>query len=56
MSVSGSVDANAPGAYTLTYSASDPSNNPAASKTRTVNVVDTTPPTITLNGASSMTV
>jgi hypothetical protein len=47
---SGAVDVNVPGTYTITYNASDPSGNPAAPMTRTVNVVDTTAPTITLNG------
>ncbi|HEV7377592.1 MAG TPA: immunoglobulin-like domain-containing protein [Pyrinomonadaceae bacterium] len=53
---SGTVNANAPGTYTITYNATDAAGNPAASKTRTVTVVDTTPPTLTLNGASSLTV
>lgn len=43
----GSVDANTPGTYTLTYTASDPSGNAAVPVTRTVIVKDTTPPTIT---------
>ena len=46
---SGTVDVNVPGTYTITYNASDPSGNPAAPMTRTVNVVDTTAPVITLN-------
>ncbi len=41
---SGSVDVNTPGTYYITYSATD-SANPATAA-RTVNVVDTTPPTI----------
>ena len=49
-SASGSVNVNVPGAYLITYNASDPSGNPATPKTRTVNVVDTTSPTIILNG------
>jgi Domain of unknown function (DUF5011)/HYR domain/Domain of unknown function DUF11 len=53
---SGSVNVNAPGTYTVTYNASDPSGNAATPVTRTVNVVDTTAPTITLNGANPMTV
>ncbi|MBV9923746.1 MAG: DUF5011 domain-containing protein [Acidobacteria bacterium] len=56
VNVSGSVNVNAPGSYTLTYSATDSSGNAAAPVTRTVNVVDTIAPIITLNGASSMTV
>ncbi len=43
--VSGAVNAMAVGVYTLTYTVADPSGN-AASITRTVKVVDTTPPTI----------
>jgi uncharacterized repeat protein (TIGR01451 family) len=53
---SGSVDVNTVGSYTITYSASDPSGNAATPVTRTVNVVDTTPPTIVVNGANPMTV
>ena len=45
VNVSGTVDPNAPGTYTLTYSATDPSGN-TGSTTRTVNVVDTTPPVV----------
>lgn len=46
---SGSVNVNVPGTYTITYNASDPSGNPAAAQARTVNVVDTTAPVITVN-------
>src|SRR5205085_6417880 len=53
---SGTVNTNVPGTYTITYNASDAAGNAATPVTRTVNVVDTTPPVITLNGASSMTV
>jgi uncharacterized repeat protein (TIGR01451 family) len=53
--VSGSVDVSTPGSYTLTYSASAGNGN-TVTQTRTVNVVDTTPPVITLNGSSTMTV
>ena len=53
---SGSVDVNVPGDYIVTYSASDASGNVAATVTRTVRVRDTTPPTITLNGASPLNV
>jgi hypothetical protein len=53
---SGAVNANTPGTYTITYNATDPSGNAAAPVTRTVNVVDTLAPVITLNGANPMTV
>ena len=43
------------GRYTVTYKATDSSSN-TATTTRTVNVVDTTPPVITLNGANPITV
>jgi hypothetical protein len=54
ISVSGTVNANAVGTYTLTYTVSDGANTTTA--TRTVNVVDTTNPVITLNGSGSVTV
>lgn len=53
---SGAVDANTPGTYVITYNATDPSGNAATPVTRTVNVVDTLAPVITLNGANPMTV
>jgi DNA-binding beta-propeller fold protein YncE len=46
---SGTVNVDVPGLYTITYNATDPSGNPAAPMTRTVNVVDTTAPVITVN-------
>jgi hypothetical protein len=52
---SGTVDVTTPGTYTITYSVSDPSGN-AATATRTVNVLDTTPPVITVLGANPATV
>lgn len=55
VSASGSVDPNTVGTYVITYTASD-SGGRTTTKTRTVNVVDTTPPVVTLNGASSVTV
>src|SRR5207247_6226535 len=55
VTTSGSVNANTPGAYTLTYTATDPSGN-SARVTRSVNVVDTTKPVIALNGTDSLTV
>ena len=49
----GTVDTNVLGAYTLTYTAVDNSCNQATA-TRTVNVVDTTAPVITLVGDSQV--
>lgn len=43
----GSVNADAPGTYTLSYTAIDAAGNTSAPATRTVTVVDTTPPTLT---------
>ena len=54
--VSGSVDTSTIGTYTLTYDVSDTSGNPADSVTRTVNVVDTTVPVITLLGDTTVTI
>jgi uncharacterized repeat protein (TIGR01451 family) len=44
---SGNLGINTPGTYTITYNASDPSGNAATPVTRTVHVVDTTPPVVT---------
>ena len=44
--VTGSVNTNVPGIYTLHYNVKDASGNPAQEVTRTVKVVDTTPPVI----------
>jgi uncharacterized repeat protein (TIGR01451 family) len=44
---SGSVDPNTVGTYVITYNATDPSGHAATAVTRTVNVVDTTAPTVT---------
>ena len=54
LAVAGEVNANVVGAYVITYTATDARGH-SASATRTVNVVDTTPPVITLNGANPMT-
>lgn len=54
ITVSGSVNSNVVGSYTLTYTVSDGSHT--TSSTRTVNVVDTIPPVIIVNGANPMTV
>ena len=44
------------GTYTVTYNVSDISGNPAVQVTRTVNVVDTTVPVITLTGDAVVTI
>ena len=54
ISVSGSVDTSNLGTYLLTYSVSDSSGNAADSVERTVQIVDTTSPIISLNGNSSI--
>src|SRR3989449_1741368 len=53
--VTGSVNPNAVGVYTLSYSVSDASGN-TATATRTVHVVDTTAPALTLVGDPNPTV
>ncbi|HEX8000774.1 MAG TPA: immunoglobulin-like domain-containing protein [Pyrinomonadaceae bacterium] len=55
ITVSGTVDPNTPGTYTLTYKATD-GTHPPTEVTRTVNVVDTQGPVITINGANPATV
>jgi hypothetical protein len=52
----GSVNTGAVGVYTLTYNVSDDSGNAADPATRTVHVVDTTKPVITLLGPPSIKV
>jgi len=42
------VDVDTPGTYIVTYDAVDACGNPAAQVTRTVEVVDTTPPVVTV--------
>lgn len=49
---SGSIDTNTLGTYTINYDATDSSTNTAVTVTRTVNVVDTTAPVITLLGST----
>ena len=56
VTTSGTVDAGQAGVYTLRYNASDAAGNPAAEVTRTVTVVDTTAPTITLIGDNPLVV
>jgi uncharacterized repeat protein (TIGR01451 family) len=55
VSASGSVNPNVVGSYSIVYTASD-SGGRTTTKTRVVNVVDTTAPLVTLNGPSSVTV
>ena len=50
------VDTSTVGSYPVTYNVSDSSGNAATEVTRTVNVVDTTAPVITLLGANPQTV
>jgi len=53
--VSGNVDKAVADTYTITYSASDQAGN-SATATRTVVVLDTVAPTITLNGEANVTI
>ncbi|MDO8752177.1 MAG: DUF5011 domain-containing protein, partial [Candidatus Wolfebacteria bacterium] len=52
----GAVNTSALGSYAVTYNISDSSSNVATEKTRTVNVIDTTKPIITLAGANPQTI
>jgi len=52
----GSVDTSIVGEYILTYTAEDSAGNQAIPKTRTVHVVDVTPPVITITGDVAPTV
>jgi hypothetical protein len=51
----GEVNTNIPGTYILIFNFTDAAGNVAQTVTRTVNVVDTTAPLITLNGNSNIT-
>jgi len=53
--VSSTVKMDTVGTYTVTYDVKDANNNNAVQVTRTVNVVDTTKPIITLIGANPQT-
>ena len=46
------VDTTTAGTYVITYNVSDSTGNAASQVTRTVNVTDSNPPVITLNGAT----
>ncbi len=52
---SGTVLTGTVGTYVLTYDYTDANGNVASIVTRTVNVVDTTDPIITLNGSGTIT-
>lgn len=56
ITVTGTVNTNAAGSYTLSYNVSDSTGNAATTVVRTVNVADTGAPTITLIGSSSITI
>ena len=51
----GTVNSATPGSYVLRYNVTDPSNRAAPEASRVVTVRDTRPPTLTLNGPSSVT-
>ncbi len=53
--ISGTVNTNEVGIYTISYNVTDEAGNAATEVTRTVNVQDTTPPVITLSGTNPMT-
>ncbi|MDG1173156.1 MAG: DUF5011 domain-containing protein, partial [Opitutales bacterium] len=52
----GTVDENVPGIYTIIYSFTDSSGNTAVDVNRTIEVVDTTPPVITLTGDANVSI
>ncbi|TYK66249.1 immunoglobulin-like domain-containing protein [Colwellia echini] len=52
---SGEVDTNQVGSYTITYNATDVAGNSATAVSRTVNVVDSVSPVITLTGDTEVT-
>ena len=54
VAVTGSVDLTVPGTYTLYYTASNGFG--PTTVTRTINVVDTTPPVLTLEGDAEVTI
>jgi len=54
IAVLNAVDSTTPGTYSVTYDVSDAAGNAALQVVRSVTVVDTTSPTITLNGAATV--
>ena len=54
VTVTGTVDTSTIGTYTIRYDVTDSSGNAAAQQTRTIHVVDTTPPVITLRGGTTV--
>ena len=54
--IAGTVDTSAVGQYTVTYDVTDAQNNAAVQKTRTVRVIDTGKPIITLTGDNPQTI
>ena len=52
---SGSVDSNTPGTYVLSYNYTDTNGNVASTVTRTVTVVDTTAPILSIIGDQNIT-
>ncbi|MFW2340598.1 MAG: immunoglobulin-like domain-containing protein, partial [Acidimicrobiia bacterium] len=48
------VDTSAVGSYSVTYDVTDANGNPAATATRTVNVVDSLPPVVSLLGGNPL--
>ena len=56
ISVTNPVDTSVPNTYTVRYNVTDSAGLAATEVTRTVHVVDTTAPVITLNGVDPMTV
>ncbi len=54
VNISGTVDTATVGNYVVTYSAQDTSGN-EANTTRTITVIDVTPPVLTLNGEANIT-
>ena len=55
VTASGSVDVNTPGIYVLSYNYTDSNGNAAITVTRTVIVVDTTAPVLTIIGDENIT-